>query len=122
MAEAVSGDRVRVHYTGRLDTDEEFDSTLDRGPMEIVLGAGTVIAGFEEDIRVLCDEILDAALPLGTFDATKEIARQLPMRMLGRIIGTPDEDLPWLVELRVAARRNCIAAHCLGRCRMRLIR
>ncbi|MCI5074800.1 cytochrome P450 [Oricola sp.] len=58
----------------------------------------TVIAGFEEDIRALCDEILDQALPLGTFDATKEIARQLPMRMLGRIIGTPDEDLPWLVE------------------------
>jgi cytochrome P450 len=57
-----------------------------------------VIAQFEEDIRALCDEILDAALPLGTFDATKEIARQLPMRMLGRIIGTPDEDLPWLVE------------------------
>ena len=57
-----------------------------------------VIAQFEEDIRALCDEILDSALPLGTFDATKEIARQLPMRMLGRIIGTPDEDLPWLVE------------------------
>jgi cytochrome P450 len=57
-----------------------------------------VIAGFEQDIRDLCDEILDQALPLGTFDATKEIARQLPMRMLGRIIGTPDEDLPWLVE------------------------
>ncbi len=58
----------------------------------------TVIAQFESDIRELCDEILDQALPLGTFDATKEIARQLPMRMLGRIIGTPDEDLPWLVE------------------------
>lgn len=58
----------------------------------------TVIAQFENDIRELCDEILDQALPLGTFDATKEIARQLPMRMLGRIIGTPDEDLPWLVE------------------------
>lgn len=57
-----------------------------------------VIAQFEGDIRALCDEILDTALPLGTFDATKEIARQLPMRMLGRIIGTPDEDLPWLVE------------------------
>ena len=57
-----------------------------------------VIAQFEDDIRALCDEILDAALPLGAFDATKEIARQLPMRMLGRILGTPDEDLPWLVE------------------------
>jgi cytochrome P450 len=57
-----------------------------------------VIAGFEEDIRILCDDILDTALEKGTFDATKEIARQLPMRMLGRILGTPDEDLPWLVE------------------------
>jgi cytochrome P450 len=57
-----------------------------------------VIAGFEEDIKILCDDILDTALEKGTFDATKEIARQLPMRMLGRILGTPDEDLPWLVE------------------------
>lgn len=57
-----------------------------------------VIAQFEDQIRGLCHEILDKALEKGTFDATKEVARQLPMRMLGRIIGTPDEDLPWLVE------------------------
>jgi cytochrome P450 len=57
-----------------------------------------VIAQFEPVIRDLCAEILDAALVKGTFDATKDIARQLPMRMLGRIIGTPEEDLPWLVE------------------------
>ena len=56
-----------------------------------------VVAEFEQDIRGLCDEILDIALEKGEFDATKEIARQLPMRMLGRILGTPDEDLPWLV-------------------------
>ncbi|WP_299417958.1 cytochrome P450 [uncultured Sulfitobacter sp.] len=57
-----------------------------------------VIAGFEEQIRTICVEILDDVLPLGTFDATKRIARELPMRMLGRILGTPEEDLPWLVE------------------------
>ena len=57
-----------------------------------------VVAGFEAQIRQLCADILDTALAKGTFDATKEIARELPMRMLGRIIGTPDEDLPWLVE------------------------
>ncbi|SPF76765.1 Putative cytochrome P450 126 [Aliiroseovarius pelagivivens] len=57
-----------------------------------------VVAGFEDQIRELCHPILDAALEAGTFDATKIIARQLPMMMLGRIIGTPDEDLPWLVE------------------------
>ncbi len=57
-----------------------------------------VIVNFEDQIRELCNEILDRALAKGTFDATKEIARQLPMMMLGRIIGTSDEDLPWLVE------------------------
>ena len=56
-----------------------------------------VVAGFEDQIRQLCADILEAALQKGTFDATKEIARELPMRMLGRILGTPEEDLPWLV-------------------------
>lgn len=57
-----------------------------------------VIAQFEDVVRQICNDILDETLPKGTFDATTDIARQLPMRMLGRIIGTPDEDLPWLVE------------------------
>ncbi|MEL0438116.1 cytochrome P450 [Phycobacter sp. K97] len=58
----------------------------------------TTMAQYEEDIRSLCAEILDQALAKGSFDATKEIARQLPMRMLGRVVGLPEEDLPWLVE------------------------
>lgn len=57
-----------------------------------------MVALFEEQIRALCREILDQALAEPEFDAVKRIARQLPMRMLGRIIGTPDEDLEWLVE------------------------
>ncbi|WP_372571141.1 cytochrome P450 [Ruegeria jejuensis] len=58
----------------------------------------TTMAQYEEDIRQICVDILDEVLEQGTFDATKEIARQLPMRMLGRIVGLPDDDLPWLVE------------------------
>lgn len=57
-----------------------------------------VIEEFNQDIRQLCEEILDEVLQEGSFDATRRIARVLPMRMLGRILGTPDEDLPWLVE------------------------
>jgi len=57
-----------------------------------------MVALFEDQIRALCREILDAALAEREFDAVKRIARQLPMRMLGRILGTPDEDLDWLVE------------------------
>lgn len=65
-----------------------------------------VIAGFEDQIRDLCVEILDMALAKGSFDATRDIARQLPMRMLGRILGTPDEDLEWLVEKGDALMAN----------------
>ena len=56
-----------------------------------------MVALFEEQIRDLCREILDSALAQPEFCAVKHIARQLPMRMLGRILGTPDEDLDWLV-------------------------
>lgn len=57
-----------------------------------------VIAQFETAMRELCDDILDEALANDEFDATNEIARKLPMLMLGRILGTPEEDLPWLVK------------------------
>lgn len=57
-----------------------------------------VIAGFEEQIRKICDNLLNEVLPLGEFDATDLLARQLPMQMLGQIVGLPEEDMPWLVE------------------------
>jgi hypothetical protein len=60
--------------------------------------ARPTVALFEQTISSLCQEILDEALQHREFDAVERIARQLPMRMLGRIMGTPDEDLEWLVE------------------------
>lgn len=58
----------------------------------------TSMAQYEQEIRDICAEILDPVLEKGSFDATKDIARQLPMRMLGRVVGLPEADLPWLVE------------------------
>lgn len=57
-----------------------------------------VVALFEEQIRKICDSILDEAVERREFDAVKDVARQLPMRMLGQILGTPEADLDWLVE------------------------
>lgn len=57
-----------------------------------------VVAQFDQQIRSICDSILDDVLARGSFDAVKDVSRQLPMRMLGQILGTPDEDLDWLVE------------------------
>lgn len=57
-----------------------------------------VVALFADQIRRLCDDILETAFEKKSFDAVKDVARQLPMRMLGQILGTPDQDLDWLVE------------------------
>ena len=56
------------------------------------------VAKFEDQIRTITGELIDRSLELGELDATYEIARQLPMRMLGQILGVPEEDTGWLVE------------------------
>ncbi|MFN3705173.1 MAG: FKBP-type peptidyl-prolyl cis-trans isomerase [Thermoflexales bacterium] len=48
------GQTVVVHYTGRLENGQVFDSSLDRGqPFEFVLGAGQVIRGWEEGLATM---------------------------------------------------------------------
>ncbi len=60
--------------------------------------AKPVMAAFEPLIRELASDIIDKALQSDAFDAVDAIAKPLPMLMLGRILGVPDEDLNWLVE------------------------
>ncbi|MBN2186923.1 MAG: peptidylprolyl isomerase [Dehalococcoidia bacterium] len=45
--EAGAGDTVKVHYTGKLQDGTVFDSSLEREPLELTIGQGKVIAGFE---------------------------------------------------------------------------
>ena len=44
------GDVVRVHYTGRLSTGEQFDSSEGRAPLEFTVGAGQMIPGFDAGV------------------------------------------------------------------------
>ncbi len=56
-----------------------------------------VIDQSEDIIRKLCEDILENAFSHEEFDAAVHISRQLPMRMLGSILGLPPQDLDWLV-------------------------
>lgn len=47
MSIAKNGDNVTVHYTGKLTTGEQFDSSNGRDPLGFTIGAGQMIKGFD---------------------------------------------------------------------------
>jgi peptidylprolyl isomerase len=51
--EAKAGDTVQVHYVGvAYSTGEEFDASWNRGdPLQFQLGAGRVIAGWDQGVQ-----------------------------------------------------------------------
>jgi cytochrome P450 len=56
-----------------------------------------VVATYEAAFRKLAGHVLDAVLPLGEFDFVTEISRELPIRLLCRLLGVPESDAARLV-------------------------
>jgi peptidylprolyl isomerase len=50
MAQAKTGDTVKVHYTGKLDDGTVFDSSAGRDPLEFKIGEGRLIPDFEQAV------------------------------------------------------------------------
>lgn len=87
MAQAKKGDTVKVHYTGRLEGGEEFDTSRDGDPLEFTLGEQMLIAGFE-----------DAVVGMAPGE-TKAV-----------VIDSEDAYGPWLEELQQVIPRDQLPA------------
>lgn len=44
------GSKVKVHYTGKFEDNNVFDSSVGREPLEFTVGGGMLIPGFEQGI------------------------------------------------------------------------
>ncbi len=51
MSTVKKGDTVKVHYTGKLATGEQFDSSAGRAPLEFEVGTGMMIPGFDKGVE-----------------------------------------------------------------------
>jgi FKBP-type peptidyl-prolyl cis-trans isomerase FkpA len=78
-AEAAAGRTASVHYTGWLTNGEKFDSSRDRNqPFSFTLGAGQVIAGWDEGVSGMKAGgrrklVIPASLGYGTSGAPPDI-------------------------------------------------
>ena len=93
MAQAKSGDKVKVHYTGKLTNGEQFDSSAGREPLEFTVGAGQMIKGF------------DASMP-GMAVGDKKTINILPADAYGEkdeqaIIEFPKANIPADIKLNI---------------------
>jgi len=50
MTKVIDGKKVKVHYTGKLENGEVFDSSIDKEPLEFTVGQQQMIPGFEKGV------------------------------------------------------------------------
>ena len=58
----------------------------------------STLAKLDDDVRLLAKEIVDEVADLQEFDFVEKIARELPLQVIGAMVGVPREDRGQLIE------------------------
>ncbi|MGJ8592613.1 MAG: FKBP-type peptidyl-prolyl cis-trans isomerase [Aquaticitalea sp.] len=85
MSQVKENDTVKVHYTGKLTNGQIFDSSLEREPLEVTIGQGMLIPGFENaiiDMKVNEKKTVEIAKEEAYGDIQKELFHEVKNEQL----------------------------------------
>jgi len=89
MRKVNENDKVVVHYTGKLNDGQVFDSSAQREPLEVQLGEGALIPGFEKglvDMQVNEKKTITIAKEEAYGEVQKELFQSVPKAELPETI------------------------------------
>ncbi len=86
MSQVKKDDTVKVHYTGKLDDGQVFDSSVERGePIKFTMGQGQLIPGFENgiiDMKVNEKKTINIPKEEAYGEIRKELVQEVPKSQL----------------------------------------
>lgn len=92
MSQVKENDTVKIHYTGKLQDGQVFDSSLERDPIEFTIGGGQIIPGLEKgliDMKVNDNKTIEIPQAEAYGDVQKELFQEVPKEQLPQEI-TPE--------------------------------
>lgn len=96
------GDTISVHYTGKLEDGQVFDTSEGREPLTFEVGSGQLIPGFDAAVRgkALGDKVTATIAPEDGYGAhNPEMVQEMPRERVGgvelevgQVLGLEDQD------------------------------
>ena len=81
-----NGDTVNIHYTGKFEDGQEFDSSKGKDPLTFKVGSGQVIPGFEEAVIGMKEgekKKISISPEKAYGELRKDLIKEFPRSMLG---------------------------------------
>lgn len=85
MSQVQGNETVKLHYTGKLNDGQVFDSSIEREPLEVKLGEGRLIPGFEKglvDMKVNDKKTITIPKEEAYGEVQKELFQKIPSENL----------------------------------------